>query len=654
MKKDTNDSKVINKGRESKTSNNDNQSNSKNNVIGNKKKDIRIVDTDFLVVGTGIAGLYTALKLSTLGKVTILTKEQLEDSNTQFAQGGIAAVLDKGDSWQLHMKDTLKAGAGLCNRKAVEVLVTEGPARVKELISLGTSFDLIEGELDLTREGAHSRRRILHARGDATGVEIRESLTRRIINKQNIELAENTFMIDLISTELDTEDFNLNSEYNAINFEHSDINTEYRAINFEDLNTRESAVSENHSEINLNNRYVCGILALNNNQPVIYKARAVIIASGGSSRVYANTSNPPVTTGDGIAAAYRIGADIMDMEFVQFHPTTFYNPEGASFLISESVRGEGAVLRNKSGRRFMPDYHHLADLAPRDVVARAIINEARKDNIPYVYLDVTELEDDYILKRFPTIFNTLKQYGVDMRKELIPVVPAAHYLMGGIKTDTYGHSNLKGLYACGEVACTGVHGANRLASNSLLEGLVFGHRIYESIKGQIEEGVFFAREIKLNIERLCSQLIYIENNCLDLERIDETNDNNEEFNIDHNSVNEYGESSFSQSSNIRKELRVLMTNKAGIEREEDHLIELISWIENWVRKYSKGTNLGLRGCELRNMLLNGLLITLAALSREESRGGHYRSDYPEPKKEWSRKHIIFNINYPEGKEYVLE
>ena len=596
-------------------------------------KKIKTKNTDFLVVGTGIAGLYTALKLSSLGNVTILTKEQLENSNTQFAQGGIAAVLDKGDSWQLHMKDTIKAGAGLCNRKAVEVLVTEGPARVKELIKLGTSFDHIEGELDLTQEGAHSRRRILHARGDATGVEIRESLTKMILSNDNIKLHENTFMIELLSAKLDNGDKG--------NIKQSNIKQSNIKVSNRDANGLEEE------------KQVSGVLAFSNNVPVIYKARAVILASGGNSRVYSNTSNPPVTTGDGIAAAYLIGADIMDIEFVQFHPTTFYNPLGPSFLISESVRGEGAVLRNKNAKRFMPDYHHLADLAPRDIVARAIVNEARKDGSPFVYLDVTELDDDYIEKRFPTIYNTLKKYGIDMRKELIPVVPAAHYLMGGIKTNTYGHTSLKGLYACGEVACTGVHGANRLASNSLLEGLVFGHRIYGSIKGQIEEGEFFKRDIELDInldeafcEKYTSSLSTNDSNYFRNKRV-YNRVIRANLSVKQN-AKEY------DSKELREKFRELMTGKAGIERAEDQLTELLNWIELEIKKLSNKEELYAKDYELRNMLINGFLIARASLLRKESRGGHYRYDYSSTQKEWSKKHIVFNKYYPEGKDYVLE
>jgi L-aspartate oxidase len=572
---------------------------------------IKVVKTDFLIIGSGIAGLSTALKLSKLGRVVILTKEQLEDSNTQFAQGGIAAVLDQGDSWQLHLRDTLKAGAGLCNRKAVEVLVTEGPARVKELIKLGTQFDLIEGELDLTQEGAHSRRRILHARGDATGVEIRESLSRLILDNKNITMKENTFMVDLLSSDLidwqSTEPFKENI---ADNYQED---KEMEA----DLRDIDSIESEGEAK----DKQIIGAYAVHNQRPIIYLSRAVILASGGCSMVYINTSNPEVTTGDGIAVAYRAGADIKDMEFVQFHPTTLYNPGGASFLISESLRGEGAVLRNKDGKRFMPEYHHLADLAPRDIVARAIVSEAEKDGKPYVYLDATDLGDGFVEKRFPTIYNTLMKAGVDMSREMIPVVPAAHYLMGGVKTDTYGRTNLKGLYACGEVACTGVHGANRLASNSLLEGLVFGRRIYSNIKDQLEEGKLPEIDYELNLKSSGFRK-RVNVNQIDLEK-------------------------------LRREFRVRMTENVGIERDAEKLNAMLKWIDDIERKLGsqqRDTKL----LEFRNMLSNGKMIATAALLREESRGGHYRSDFPETRKEWSTKHIVFNINYPEVVKFVLE
>ncbi|MFW6257127.1 MAG: L-aspartate oxidase, partial [Bacillota bacterium] len=345
-------------------------------------KNIEKIKTDFLVIGTGIAGLYTAHHLSSLGAVTVLTKEQLEDSNTQYAQGGIAAVLGREDSLELHIQDTLEAGAGLCNRKAVEILVEEGPERVRELITLGTDFDHIEGELDLTQEGAHSERRILHARGDATGEEIRESLTSVVRNNDKITIKEESFMMDLLMEKNNP--------------------------------SRVSAALVWHNKLR---------------QYKIYEASAIIMASGGCGHVYSSTSNPEVTTGDGVAAAYRAGAEIMDMEFIQFHPTTFYNPGRPPFLISETVRGEGGILKNSDKERFMPEYHELAELAPRDIVARAILKEIHEGSKPYVYLDVTDLKADYIRERFPTIYNRLVEEGIDMTEELIPVIPAAHYMM---------------------------------------------------------------------------------------------------------------------------------------------------------------------------------------------------------------------------------
>ena len=315
---------------------------------------------DFIVVGSGIAGLYSALKLSEIGDVLILTKNRLQDSNTRYAQGGVAVVLDEDDSWWLHMKDTIEAGDGLCDPKTVEILVKEGTEQIKNLIKLGMEFDSVDGKLDFTREGAHSKRRILHANGDRTGKILQETLTKLINSNKNIKIKENVLVIDLLSDK------------------------------------------ENKNQI-------IGILSWNKNDKkhIIYYAKSVILASGGCGQVYKNTSNPEVATGDGIAMAYRAGAEIMDMEFVQFHPTTLYNPRGQSFLISESVRGEGAILRNIKGERFMLHYHKMKDLAPRDVVARAILSEIKKANKPFVWLDATNMDSNYIPKRFPTIFNIL-------------------------------------------------------------------------------------------------------------------------------------------------------------------------------------------------------------------------------------------------------
>ena len=528
--------------------------------------------TDFLIIGTGIAGLYTAHHLSTLGDITILTKEKLEDSNTQYAQGGIAAVLSREDSLELHIEDTLIAGAGLCQRKAVEVLVKEGPERVRELIKLGTNFDHIEGELDLTQEGAHSKRRILHARGDATGEEIRESLTKVVKNNEKVTIKEESFMMDLL---------------------------------------QESSKKE----------VVSGALVWNNNKKnyKIYEARAVIMASGGCGQVYASTSNPEVTTGDGVAAAYRAGAEIRDMEFIQFHPTTFYNPGQPPFLISETVRGEGGILRNDRGQRFMPRYHEQKELAPRDIVSRAIVNEIEQGSKPFVYLDVMELDSSFVRNRFPTIYNKLLSDGLDMTEELIPVIPAAHYMMGGITADINGCTTIDNFYVCGEAACTGVHGANRLASNSLLEGLVFGYRIFQYIKNEGLQKKDVAEE-KTPVVPL---------------------------------VGDYGDS-FLNIEKCRQELQEQMMEKAGIIRNKNKLHQLLKLIEERRVELNDISAVNQKLWEYKNMLTVSKLIVLSALQRKESRGGHFRSDFPQQKESWSSKHVVFNKDNPEGIVNVLE
>ncbi|MEF8873136.1 MAG: L-aspartate oxidase [Candidatus Thermoplasmatota archaeon] len=517
------------------------------------------IETDFLVVGSGIAGLYTGWKLSRLGHVQVITKNKVEESSTQYAQGGIAAVLDKGDSWELHMIDTLNAGDGFCDEKAVRVLVKEGPERVNELIELGTQFDFIEGELDLAREGAHSRRRVLHARGDATGEEIRESLTGVVRNGENIELSERTFLIDMIVND----------------------------------NRFTGALCWDHEKENL----------------VFYDASYGILASGGCGMVYKNTTNPEVTTGDGVAVAYRSGADIVDMEFIQFHPTALYYPEGVSFLISETVRGEGGYLRNEKGDRFMKEYHEEAELAPRDIVARAIVEETEKSDKENVWLDVTHLDKKYIKGRFPNIYRTLKKKGIDMADDLIPVVPSAHYMIGGVKTDLHGRTSIQNLFACGEVASTGVHGANRLASNSLLEGIVFGHRIFEKIR---ENGV------------------------------DSSSVNTDDIEL------ENGSSDDLELRELKKEFRRLMMDKAGIMREKDKLLELIGWLEEKIELIENIEVFNTKGQEVKNMLRVGMLISRSALIREESRGAHYRADHPDKKSEWKDKQVLFNKEHPEG------
>ena len=517
------------------------------------------IETDLLVVGSGIAGLYTALKLSRLGHVHIITKDEVQESSTQYAQGGIAAVLDKGDSWELHMEDTLEAGDDFCDKEAVKVLVQEGPDRVKELIELGTRFDFIEGELDLAREGAHSRRRVLHARGDATGEEIRESLTRAVIDNDNIELIEKMFLIDFI----------------------------------------------------VKDKTFSGALCWNSDKNTLeyFNATHGILASGGCGMVYKNTTNPDVTTGDGVAVAYRAGADITDMEFIQFHPTALYGHDGVSFLISETVRGEGGILRNEEGNRFMEDHHKDAELAPRDVVARAMVQEMEKSGSENIWLDVSHLDEKYLKGRFPKIYHKLQDHGINMAEDLIPVVPSAHYMIGGVKTDINGRTSIERLYACGEVACNGVHGANRLASNSLLDGIVFGHRIYEDIKA---EGL----NQRIEIERP-----------MDIPDIGEPD-------ID--------------MKDLRDDIRSKMMDNAGIIRNRNKLLELDSWLEDKIDTIGSLNSWNTHTYETLNMLRVGILITRSALLREESRGAHYRSDFPDTKSKWKDKHTILNINHHKG------
>lgn len=525
------------------------------------------VYTDFLVIGTGIAGLSSAIHASKWGNVRIVTKEKLEDSSTEHAQGGIAAVFDKEDSTELHLEDTIVAGAGLCNRSAVQVLVQEGPERVKELIELGTNFDKDFDKIALTREGAHSRRRILHAGGDATGEEVRRALTRVVVNKLDIPVHEKTFILDLIVYQ--------GRCYGALAYCHY-----YQ-------------------------KYIA------------YLAPFTILASGGCGQLYQTTSNPEVATGDGMAFAYRGGAELMDMEFFQFHPTTLYLPGLPGFLISEAVRGEGAVLRNAQGRRFMSEYHHLEELAPRDVVARAIIDQMKKDQKPNVWLDITQKDAQFVKKRFPTIYNTCLKHGIDLTKDWIPVTPAAHYTMGGIRTDLYSATKVPGLYACGEVACNGVHGANRLASNSLLDGLVFGYRIFEKIipifkkfDQDLSKIPLYTKEAKLPTKR-------------------------------------------SFEPGYRQRLQKLMTAKVGISRNESSLSSAYGQLVEW-SKYLAYQFFSIEDWETQNMIQIALVMVKSALARKESRGAHFRADFSKPIASYQGRHFIFSIADQRGDLVELE
>jgi len=523
-------------------------------------ENLQVEEVDLLVVGSGLAGLYTAAKAGER-KIAIVTKEKTEDSSTEFAQGGIAAVLSDEDSLDLHIKDTKTAGAELCYSRAVEVLVNEGAGRVRELIAMGTAFDRIENSLDFTKEGAHSRPRILHARGDATGEEIRRALVNHVQRLEWIDLYENTYALEIV----------LGPEGDCQ-----------------------------------------GILAFDRNRGgfILFVAPYVVLAAGGCGHVYSNTSNPEVATGDGIALAYRAGAHLMDMEFIQFHPTTLYHPDEATFLISEAVRGEGAFLRNKEGERFMTRYHPQAELAPRDVVARAIFTEMQKDNREFVFLDITHKDGEFLQNRFPKIYKKCLQLGYDLKKDFIPVRPAAHFIMGGVKTDLNGATSIPGLFACGENAATGVHGANRLASNSLLEGLVFGRRIALKIKKEKRK----APPVKIVKEQIAKDR--------------PIGDDRELW-------------------RVRGRIQRIMTEEVGIVRNRENLEKALKELEE-LGSHLFFTYTRPAAWETQNLLIVAYNIARAALIREESRGSHFRSDFPKPRKKWEKKHIILGKDCEEG------
>ncbi|HEX9083535.1 MAG TPA: L-aspartate oxidase [Gemmatimonadaceae bacterium] len=497
------------------------------------------IRTRFLVVGSGVAGLHTAWRASADSDVMVLTKRSLFDSATAYAQGGIAAALGAGDSPELHRLDTLAAGAALADAKAVQVLVEEGPARVRELATAGAQFDLEPGgNFKLGREAAHSRRRIVHAHGDQTGAEVARTLIKKVKESERIKVLEKARILDLI----------------------------------------------------VEGGVVFGVKAAVRGKPVEIIADATVLATGGCGQVYRYTTNPEVATGDGYAIAHRAGAKLADMEFVQFHPTALDTPENPLQLISEAVRGEGAVLLNEEGERFMIKKHRLAELAPRDVVAREIFRQ--KAGGRRVWLDARMLGPEF-RKRFPGIFAICRARGLDPSKDLIPVTPAAHYMMGGIVTDLRGRASLNRLYACGEVSRTGVHGANRLASNSLLEGLVFAERV---ARDMIDTKPLTTPPRKKNWEVPV--------------------------------LRDRGAAQVAADS-----IRQVMWDFCGIDRSAKGLRLGHAKLTEIESRLPQGAT------EEANMVQTSLLIADAALLRKESRGGHYRSDFPRAKRKWSGKHI---------------
>jgi len=508
-------------------------------------------DYDYIVIGSGIAGLNTALLAREHGSVLILTKGKIDDCNTRYAQGGIAAAIGQGDSPLLHMQDTLSAGAGLCDPEAVQVLTHEGPQRVANLIHWGVPFDTIHGQITLGREGAHSLPRILHAGGDATGQHIELTLAN-LVGQSDVTVLEYTIVTRLVV------------EKGTV-----------QAV--ESLN---SVTGETQN----------------------FTGRFVVLATGGAGQLYRYTTNPEVATGDGVALGFLAGARVMDMEFYQFHPTALCLEGAPPFLLSEAMRGEGAVLRDQVGRAFMADYHPLADLAPRDVVARAIAAEMEKSGNKPALLDITHLPADTVKSRFPTIYKFCLSYGLDITKEPVPAAPAAHYMMGGVKTDTWGRTNIRGLYACGEVACSGVHGANRLASNSLLETLVFAQRL------------------------VASTLVH-----------DATPPEPEDSRDLTVTLRPKPISCAPAPALSRPALQDLMWRNVGISRHGPRLIWASRTLYLWERTMPRPADRA--SYELRHMVLLGRLMVEAALLRQESRGSHFREDFPKTTPDWE-KHII--------------
>ncbi|WP_207421709.1 L-aspartate oxidase [Desertivirga brevis] len=520
-------------------------------------------NVDFLVVGSGIAGLSFALKAAKHGKVLIVTKANEDESNTKYAQGGVAVVVDKSDSFDKHIEDTLIAGDGLCDKHIVQAVVREGPERIQEIIDYGTNFDQTkQGLYDLAKEGGHSEHRILHYK-DITGFEIERALLEQIHLDPNIEILTHYFAVEII--------------------------TQHHLGEF---------VDKKSSDIEC-----YGIYAFNTYTNKVEKilSKVTVMATGGAGHIYSNTTNPTIATGDGIAMVYRAKGKVRNMEFIQFHPTALYNPgEYPSFLISEAVRGFGGVLKDRNGNEFMQNYDERRSLAPRDIVARAIDSEMKKSGDDFVYLDIRHRSKDEILSHFPNIYAKCLSIGIDMTKDLIPVTPACHYMCGGIYVDENGRSTIGRLYACGECSSTGLHGANRLASNSLLEATVFAHRIYLDAVEQYKVVVLPE----------------------DIPEWDDSNTklSNEDILVTHN----------------LRETQKIMSDYVGIVRSDFRLeraLRRLGLLYEETEEFYKRTKVSVKLCELRNVIQCAFIVIKSAMLRKESRGLHYTTDYPEKSQE---------------------
>jgi L-aspartate oxidase len=509
--------------------------------------------TDVLIIGGGIAGLRAALEVPRSLNVLVVTKDLIQLSNSSWAQGGIAGVLSPEDRFENHIEDTLTAGAGLCDRAVVEMVVRDAPDEINRLVQWGTHFDEENGKLALTREGGHSHRRIVHALGDATGFEVMRAMIERVRSAANVTVWEKTFTLDLMVHE---------------------------------------------------GRCVGAHVARQRKEKILVWSKQTILASGGCGMVYRETTNPPVATGDGMAAAYRAGAELRDMEFMQFHPTVLYVAGSSRHLISEAVRGEGAYLRDKNGDRFMPAEDPRAELAPRDVVAQAIVRTMERTQHPNVYLDLSHLDAAKVMERFPGIAKVCRDFGLDITRDLIPVRPGAHYMMGGVTVDLQGRTSLPGLWAAGEVTSSGLHGANRLASNSLIEGLVYG----ASCARGATEAALAAPDVFV-VPPLAHHPAQEKSEPLDV-------------------------------ADITNSLRSLMVRRMGIVRDRAGLLEAERQVSFWCRYVLPRVFDSRAGSELQNLLIVARLMIGSALRREESRGVHFRSDFPKRDDANWQKHIV--------------